>query len=586
VRLRSLAALAATAAAVSLVVSCTSSNGKATPTPSTSPSAVVSGDASAAADPSGPRYPQTDVPSADGQVVTVPGDNWSMPAWVRPPVNSGFFSEASDTSAGVDVHSVDLSWRQLAPTPRGPLDTTSRGSAQDMGFLSLTDQLARPGDFWLRVFASGTDWAPRWIPRVCHVQPVGKDYDGQTHLPIWNPCVWHALMRTYRQLFVGEGLRADPRLRFVYVPGAFTWVEYDYDIINQAVHHGLLTKRHYLRWYDHMVNDLVRLFGPYRNKLVFTGEDYPWGPFGRADDLLAAKAVAAGMGIRTGIPEESNFHLSEAPSYASRIARNGHLLVDDDAPIHDGTRVVATENECFNDCGYHTNDPYYAVVQTNLKSLQLRTNWIYVVPGPSYMYDYPQHWDWVRLELGQQRATTPDAWAELRNAEDTFWNWPDWPFTPNGRAWPSRPWVRNLERWVTQVDVPGGVAHRSDADVHRHTLTRENGVAYEGLRTDLASNQSGLYFRLDPTFAQSLSGDVLVRVTWLDDTGASWTFASSGDPVPVAGSGRGKWVTSTIRVPAAAFAAGLTGGTDFAVQATGGSDVTVRFVRVVRLDAP
>jgi hypothetical protein len=582
VNLRSVRALAATAAVLALVAACTSTNDIAAT--SSSPSTAAGG-RTTAADPAGPQYPQTDVPSADGHVVTEPGDNWSMPAWTRPAVNSGFYSEASDTSAGVDVHSVDLSWRQLAPTPHGGLDTTSRGSAQDMGFLSLEDQLARPGDFWLRVFASGTNWAPKWIPRVCHVQPVGKDYDGQTHLPIWNPCVWHALMRTYRQLFVGEGLRADPRLRFVYVPGAFTWVEYDYDIINQAVHHGQLTKRHYLRWYGHMLNDLVRLFGAYRDKLVFTGEDYPWGPFGRADDLLAAKAVAAGMGIRTGIPEESNFHLSEAPSYASRIAPNGHLVVNDDAPIHDGSRVVATENECFNDCGYQTNNPYYAVVQTNLKSLQLRTNWIYVVPGPSYMYDYPQHWDWVRLELGQQRATTPDAWAELRDAQDTFWNWPDWPFATHGRAWPSRPWVRNLERWVTQVDVLGGRAARSDADVHSRTLPRENGVAYEGLSTDVAHGQNGLYFRLDPTFEQSLSGDVLIRVTWLDDSSAGWTFASSADPVRVSGTDSGKWVTSTIRVPADAFAGRLAGGTDFAVQATGGTDVSVRFVRVVRMDA-
>ncbi len=518
--------------------------------------------------------------------MTASGDNWSMPQWVRPPANSGFFSENSNSSVGVDLHSVDLSWRQLAPTPHGPLDNTSTGSAQGMSFASLQHQLDRPGDFWMRVFASGTTWAPAWVTRVCHVHPVGHDYDGQTHLPIWNRCVWHGLMRTYRQLFVGQGLRSDPHLRFVYVPGAFTWVEYDYDIIDQAVHHGELHQAQYLRWYGRMLHDLTRLFGPYSNKLVFTGEDYPWGPFGTADDLLAAKAVAAGMGIRTGIPEESNFHLSEAPSYASHIAPNGHLVVNDAAPVHDGSRVVATENECYNACGYHAQDPYYAMLQSNLKSLQLRANWIYVVPGPSFMFHYPQHWDWVRLELGQQPATSPDAWAELRDAQDTFWNRPNPPFDLGGRTWPARPWVRNLERWLVQVDVPGGTAHRSNADIHRYELTRENGIAHEGLRTDTAHGQTGLFFRLDPQFSTTLTGDVLVRVTWLDDAVGQWTLLSGSSPVTVQGSDSGRWVTSTVRLSAAALGGSLTEGTDFAATVSGDTDLNIRFVRVVRLTAP
>jgi hypothetical protein len=572
--------LLAVAVLMATLAACTSSTTAAPTSGGTTTPSVTS----SAADPAGPQFPLTDVPGAAGQVVTSDGDNWSLPQWATPPVNSGFFSESADSSTGVDVHSVDLSWRQLAPSPTGPLDTTSAGAAQGMHFQSLDSQLAQPGDFWMRVFASGTTWAPKWVEKKCNVHAVGHDYDGQTHLPIWDPCVWHALMRTYRQLFVGEGLRADPRLRFVYVPGAFTWVEYDYDIINQAVHHGELGKRQYLRWYDQMLHDLVTLFGPYSDKLVFTGEDYPWGPFGTADDLLAAKAVAAGMGIRTGIPEESNFHLSEAPSYASRIAPNGHMVVSDNAPIHDGTRVVATENECFNDCGYHAKDPYYAVVQTNLKSLQLRANWIYVVPGPSYMADFPEQWDWVRLELGQQPASAPDAWAELRTAQDTFWRWPDPPFDQGGRSWPTRPWVRNLERWLTQVDVPGGVARPSHADVHRHELTRENGIAYEGLSTDVAHGESGLYLRLDPTFRSSLTGDVLVRVTWLDRGVGRWAMKSSAAPVDVVGSGSGHWVTSTVRLPASAFAGGLTGHTDFALTVSGNHDLQVRFVRVVRLE--
>ena len=87
----------------------------------------------------------------------------------------------------------------------------------------------------MRLFASGGDWAPEWVATGCKVHGYAADYDGQSHLPIWNECVWGHLLDTYRALYVGKNLRADPRLRFVYVPGACTWSEYDYETIADAV---------------------------------------------------------------------------------------------------------------------------------------------------------------------------------------------------------------------------------------------------------------------------------------------------------------------------------------------------------------
>ena len=43
----------------------------------------------------------------------------------------------------------------------------------------------------------------------------------------------------------------------------------------------------------------------------------------------------------------------------------------------------ASENECYDDCGYSTDHFAYAVIMSNLKALQLQLNWLYVVPGPS-----------------------------------------------------------------------------------------------------------------------------------------------------------------------------------------------------------
>ncbi len=348
-------------------------------------------------DPAGPEYPLR-VPRGRAPVVAE-GDDWSMPGWARPAAYSGFFSEDASPADHIPVRSVDVSWAQVRPTEDGPLDLTSSGEAQGMFFDPLGEQLDQDGPYWVRMFSSGVDWAPEWVVDKCQVGAVGTDYDGQQHLPIWDDCVWTELSDTWRRLLVDQGLLDDPEFRFAYVPGGFTWSEYDYEMISAAVRRGELTQADYLAWYDRMLDDFVDLAGPRVGQLVFTGEDYPWGPFGRADDLLATRAVRRGLGVRTGITEEFNFHLNETPAYGSRVGPDGHLVLS--RPEPEGLQVFGTENECYVDCGFSAQDPAYDVVQSNLKALQLQMNWVYVVPGASLLDPQARHWDWVRLSLGR-----------------------------------------------------------------------------------------------------------------------------------------------------------------------------------------
>lgn len=531
-------------------------------------------------DPVGPEYPLR-VPRGRAPVVAE-GDDWTMPRWARPAAYSGFFSEDVSPADHLQVRSVDVSWAQIRPTEDGPLDLTSSGEAQGMFFDPLGDQLGQDGPYWVRMFSSGVDWAPQWVVDTCGVGAIGTDYDGQQHLPIWDDCVWSALSDTWRMLLVDQGILDDPDFRFAYVPGGFTWSEFDYEMMNSAVRRGELTQDAYLAWYDRMLDDFVDLAGPRVGQLVFTGEDYPWGPFGRADDLLATRAVQRGLGVRTGITEEFNFHLNETPAYGSRVGPDGHLVLRPPEP--GGLQVFGTENECYVDCGFSAQDPAYDVVQSNLKALQLQMNWVYVVPGDSLLDPQAQHWDWVRLSLGRTPEDSPDAWAALRDAEDTFWRDTRWPFPQ--RPWPGRPFVRNLERWLVQVDAPGAVAHRSTADVHRGDPTRENGVSYEGLRTDRAAGDRSLAFRVDQRF---LSADrperVLVKVTYLDRGAGSVRLRHSGGATPpVWLRGSGDWKTATWAVGLRADHA-LPRRTDLWVDTTG-ADLTVRFVRVVRVHRP
>ncbi|TYK44407.1 hypothetical protein [Actinomadura decatromicini] len=545
-------------------------------------SALASGCPSDSGDSGGSRASGRSSGSADGGVEVRRGDDFSLPGWVRPSPNSGLFSETAAPEFGVDTRSLDVSWRQLQPDGPGEVVTGTPGAAEDMTFQSYGRQLADRRPFWMRIFASGTKWAPDWVAEQCGVERIGPDYDGQYHLPLWNECVWGRLLELYRKVFVEHGLRADPRLRFIYVPGAFTWAEYDYDMINDAAEKGLTFEK-YQAWYRHAWRDLVGLFGPYSYKLVFTGEDYPWGPWGSRTDLLTKQAVDAGMGIRTGITEVFNFHLSEAPSYGSRILPDGHMTVDESLPVHDGKHVAATENECYNDCDFKTSEPYYAVRQSSLKALQLRMNWVYAVPGPSYMKQYPELWKWVRLSVGKTASDSPDAWAALRDAEDTYWKKKRGPFT-GAREWRTRPWVRNLERWLVQRDTgPDGRARRSSADVHTGVLGKENGTAYEGLSTDRAHGQTSLYFDVDDRFARGLRGPAQIKVTYRDAGKGAWWIAYQGGRSPeVRRTGDGQWKTATVTLPRPVFANGLSGRTDFRIATGEGSDLDVRFVRVVR----
>lgn len=525
-------------------------------------------------------------------VTIADGDDWTLPDWVRPAPNSGFFSEDASDDDRVLVRSVDFSWRQLQPETGAAIDRGSSGEAQGMSFPSWDSQLGTPdapteGAFWMRIFASGVDWAPEWVAEDCEVADYGPDYDGMRHLPIWDECVWGHLMETYRRVFVDEGLAADPRLKFVYVPGAFTWAEFDFEMISAAVDAGDLDLATYRAWHDHAWADLVELFGDHASKLVYTGEDYPFGPFGADDDLFAEQAVATGMGVRTGITELSNFHLSEAPAYGSAIQPDGHLVVDESLPIHSGEYVVATENECYTDCGYDTDDPYYAVRQSNLKALQLRMNWIYVVPGPSYMAEYPEHWDWVRLSQGQRAETSADAWAALRDATDTYWA--DLGDDELGRfadpaAWPDRPWVRNLERWLVQVDEPGSVAHRTEVDAHREVFEPDNGTALEGLSTSIADGDTGFVFDTDERFvAAAASSPLVAKVTYLDEgEGAFAIDTAAGSSAPVAREGTGTWRTATVALPEG----GLADDPRWRLALDDGADdLVVRFVRLVRVES-
>ena len=197
------------------------------------------------------------------------------------------------------------------------------------------------------------------------------------------------------------GLRADPRLQFVYVPGAFTWAEFDFETMNAAQRAGDLDYASHRRWHPARLAGSGRDLRSVCRQARLRARTDPFSDFADPGRHLVRPGCRRG---RDGDPAthtgEFNFHLSQAPAHGT--APTGALVVDETLPVHNGRYVVGMENRYFTDCGFHTGDVPYAVVQTNL-FLRLRANW----PKSSPPSRTSPLWQGTGTGSGSRWATPP-----------------------------------------------------------------------------------------------------------------------------------------------------------------------------------
>ncbi len=528
------------------------------------------------------------------QVTIVDGDDWSIPAWSQALDDYRFYSEELSPAHNVNVHVIDLSWRQINPQ-MGVFSRNNTGSAAGMTFASLDDQLALPGKYWLRIWVSGEDWAPAWVKADCGITTTWPDHDNQAnHLPIWDACVWGHIKNMYRQVLTGWNLAADSNMLFSHVPGAFYYTEFDFDVAFKAAASNDLTFNSFNSWFHSAMPELVAIANgenastedDYAWKLVYTGEDFPFDDtWNGATNLFAKDAVQSGMGIRNGITELFNFHLNHTPAYGAHIAQDGHIVIDENWPLLTDKRIIGAENECYNACGYTAQNLFYAIKMSNFKALQMRTKNLYVVPDDSYLDAYPQHWSWVRDQLGKQRTSAADAWAVLRTAKDQYWA------DDTSHTWTGAPWVNNLERWLVQKDIsPDGLTQQG-TEHHSNELDTDNAESWEGRRTHRAQDQDYLYFYVDDVFASDNNQQWQLKVTYLDSGSAQWRIEySDGSSIvhteSVVQSNSGLSKTATFNLNNVQFNNSMTASADFRIFNGGNNDIEVYFVRLIRTTEP
>ena len=216
------------------------------------------------------------VSARPGDVVVHPGRRLVAPGVGASGGQLGLLQRERESPDQIHVRSVDLSWAQIQPDESGPIDRSSTGWRR--GCPSSPSATSSPSRD-----RSGCASSP--AVRTGHRRGSSTDASSARTAPTTTAsgtcrsgttASGTRSVATYRALFADAELGANPNLRFVYVPGAFTWAEYDYETINAAVKAGDLDLDAYLAWYAHAWSDLATIFGADANKLVFTGEDYPW----------------------------------------------------------------------------------------------------------------------------------------------------------------------------------------------------------------------------------------------------------------------------------------------------------------------
>jgi cysteine-rich repeat protein len=568
--------------------------------------------------------------------VIVEGFDWTIPDWMSPEPNTGYYKDRASSGESDELRSLSLTWSQLNPAP-GVFEmgasvlfypsVNSPNQTQELQAL-LNKDLSH----WLRIYTAAVGWAPDWLSQSCpSTQPIPYDDDGvDVHFwPIWDSCVWSKLLDMYTVVFgscevvngegvghcaydsqgdpiAGWGLREDPRMRYVYVPGAFRWAEYDFGIIERAEELGLVTQEEYVTWFEQHVIDLVSMMNgdpadpsdDYAWKLVFTGEDFPYSvpDSWNADTInhLPQYAVEMGMGIRNGISENHSSHHHHVPAYGASIDWNGQVTVNEDWVAYDGQRMLGTEQECFNGCGASLEleqpavleDLRYAVYNANLVSLRSRMNWMYVSDG-SFQDVFPEHWNWVRYNLGRRIDSADEGWAVLRDSRDRFF---DRRVKVAPHQWMRRPWVRNIERFVIQKEVcHGGITKngtlRLEGDFWESDPTRV--VNEEGRRTQRDAHQDFIYFEVSDRFHYGESDTFQLKVTYVDQGNAEWwvEYTSNGCLArtgAVTNQNSGGLKTVTFDLADATFDNALPEGTDFRIYNGGVEDIEVRMTRLLR----
>ncbi|OKH53217.1 hypothetical protein NIES2101_11550 [Calothrix sp. HK-06] len=517
-------------------------------------------------------------------------DDWWLPEWVKPfPDVIGFYGPNPNDVPEQTLKLVTFRWRDVNPQ-EGVYDWSI-----------LENALKQPENIYIRMENSDVIHCPEWLSKKYpDLKPIeistyrdNFDVDSKgLFYPMWHPGFkeeFKNLLKSFKEYKFGS----HPHLKFAYIPGAWQSGEFDITFVKDMKAIGM-TPKDFLQWFKEMIDAYVDAFGKENAyKLMYTGQDVIPLADGDVEWRQAIGrepfryVIEQGGSTRFGLLEKYNFRMTDMPIYGIQVENIGgirYMITDDNSLlIADPKRFIGSESEEIDNENIPVST-YYQLKMSALKNLQVRSNVVFL--GKDIWNQAPELHQYMLKTLGRNYRNSPDAWCALREGKDVYQLWSRADLGEQD-GW----WIRNFERWLFQREVePDGHTVRT---YYVKTPVKYNEENYEALRTDTKNGSNYIYFTVDDKFIKGGSNNIQIKVTYLDDNTSTWWIeydASTGEPYKtssvIKNEGLGIWKTVTFQINDATFLNRQRNNNDFRIYNGGKEDISVRFVRVIKLDQP
>jgi hypothetical protein len=509
------------------------------------------------------------------------------------------------------LSAIQLRWRDLQTGP-----STYNWAPIDNVVNHYTNE-----QWWLRIYYTDNAYVPAYIKNLgLQTRPwvYSSGYSGAYPSSYQDPWINNSDQSTWNGIFyypwdarfdaewnkflsalqahLSQNPQIASKIKFAYIPGYWRWGEYQV-WQDERTDGTQISGSGFVTWQRKATNAWINALGTIKpvwtgmshREIIVTGNRFTnpvlpdWqqaintsqtqGGNEPANYAISTKAT----GARSGFTEKFN-NFSWEDSWGSHVVTDAidgkrYMVPDEKHPLIAATdRYFGTENEYY--VGPSYSNSYYRLRMEHLLMLSLRMNWDNISVNTRYATQYQPFMNWVFKELGKHYYDAADAWTVLRQWIDE---------NPNtGDS------VNNWERWLSQRDVAGGKTVVTDqvSGINRYP-------SYEARRTDHASGNNYIYFNVNDLFLKGGSNNIRVYVSYLDNSTSPFYLeydAADGNHTKRATSSFNivftkseAWKTGYFALPDAAFSNGQASGMDFRLYNGGSRDLTVRFVRVVKM---
>jgi hypothetical protein len=448
------------------------------------------------------------------------------------------------------------------------------------------------------------------VPKLDY-KPYQENINGYSQglfYPLWDEKLETSINNLLQDL-AKQYIISDPSFAFMYAPFAWRWNEWETTFINNLEEKYKFTPQSFLVWFKKHLEIYKAAFTGFEHKVMYTGNAYmdwcdgnvEWiktiNNLKTGNNIPTDIAVNLGFSVRRGDLEYFNSY-SNLPSWgypAEQIGKYYYQYKDETHPlVAESKRLIGTENEAFGDDNMFpgTSDYYFPRMAT-LKSLQIGVNWMNIQEKTYSLA--PSVFEYARLEMGKNPETRADAWVLLRQWKDLSLvrftevaklQKAELPFNPDI---PFRNW--ELDLYQREVENGGETtATTLIGDNSNHPFYFYNGKSYEALRTDLASENNFVYFKVNPQFAKkNLNKDLKykIAITYLDNSDQVWALEyynkeKNQEKVSIQNTNSNQWKTVILDLPKIEFNSNFEDGMDYRFNTLGKANLTASYVRLIK----